>query len=255
MKITRPNANTKITTYDSLAEVKSVITNGKINENFKSRGTLSSEDTTRPEFHGTKNLDEALDLLAHGWVDKSQELEKKFQHHVSKEQTAVVRQKSVYDVVGGNCSVPRYLQGVPTNMVRQVRKPAKEKVRTINYNISYNCSVTVKEIEQKAIECLSYVKQLEDSGTRVNLNVYLLSSESYGSKVFGYIIPIKRSTERISIAKMSFALCNASMLRRIIFALFERDLDVPSSFVCGYGTPVRDKKKLQELFPGVEFFG
>ena len=254
MRITRPNNKIKATSFDNIQEMLNYIKTTPINEVFKSKwGGLAStrKESGISNWFGTKSFDEALELMKTGWTDKSKELEEKFTK-VVRQETTVTRQKSVYDVVGGNCSVPRYLQGAPTNMIRQVRKPVKEKVKTVNYNIGFNCSCTSEEITQKAIDCLSYVKQLEDSGTRVVLNVSWVTSR-YDSYL-GYSVCVKKSSERFSVSKMSFCLCHASMLRRIMFSLLERDPDATSDYVEGYGTSVRNKISLEKVFPDVEFF-
>ena len=257
MKITKPNKGTKITTFDSLQELVNHIRTGTVAEVFKIKPVQASEKEVshNDTWYQTRNLDEALELLKSGWTDKSKELEQKFADKVKKEATTVTRQKSVYDVVGGNCSVPRYLQGVPTAMVRQVRQPVKQKVLTVNYNISFPFSTSGDTIIEKAVDCLSYVKKLEDTGTRVNLNVYLVTKEPYsGNLIFGYVVPVKKSSERFSVSKMAFTLCHPSMLRRIMFACIERDADMTEDFVYGHGSPVKDTKELSKIFPDVEFF-
>ena len=257
MKITRPDKNTKVTTFDSIQELVNHTKTAEVTKTFKnSRTILMSEKTEdRGTWYQTYDLDEAMTLLRNGWTDKSKELEKKLDIQLNKEAAPAIRQKSVYDVVGGNASVPRYLQGVPTNMIRQVRKPVKEKVVTVNYNISYNFTITGDQIIQKAVDCLSYVKALEDKGTRVNLKVYLVSREPYGgSKTFAYEVTVKKSSERLSISKLAFTLCHPSMLRRIMVSCIERDPEVTSEFVDGYGKPVRDLSDLKKIFPNTEFF-
>lgn len=192
MKITRPTKTAKVTTFDSIQDMMNYIKVTPVTDTFKAKvGGVSSHRKDSGNWYATKDFDEALELMKTGWTDKSKELEEKFTK-VVRQQTTVTRQKSVYDVVGGNCSVPRYLQGVPTNMIRQVRKPVKEKVKTVNYNIGFNCRYTSAEITQKAINCLSYVKQLEDSGTRVALNISWTTSMP--GSFLGYSVCVKKSS-------------------------------------------------------------
>lgn len=257
MKISRPAKKTKTTTFSSLQELVSYIRTAPVNPVFNERSKLASsmEETGERKFYETRNMDEALDLLSKGWSDKSKELESMLHTELKKRNTQVSKQKSVYDVVGGNASVPRYLQGVPTNMIRQVRTPVKIPVKTINYNISFNYRVTPQEMVEKAIECLSYVNQIESQGTRVNVNVFLVSeSLSRDHTLLGYEVPVKKSNERFSLAKMTFVLCHASMLRRVMVACLERDPDATSGFVWGSGRPIRDTSTLAKVFPDTEFF-
>lgn len=257
MKISRPAKKTKTMSFNSIEDLVNYIKTAPVNPVFNERSELMSDklELGKRKFYGTEDMDEALDLLSRGWSDKSKELEGMLHTELQKRKTQVNRQKSVYDVVGGNCSVPRYLQGVPTNMIRQVRTPVKVPVKTINYNISFGFRVTPQEIVEKAVDCLSYVNQIESQGTRVNVNVFLVvESQNADHTLLGYEVPVKKSNERFSLAKMAFVLCHASMLRRIMVACLERDPDATSGFVWGYGTPIRSESTLAKVFPDTEFF-
>lgn len=247
------NMNVSLTEFTSLQDVENYIKNAPDVSLFK----IKSSQKDNKSWSGTSNFEEALNLLKTGWTDKSKELEDKLNKKLNKEATQVMRQKSVYDVVGGNCSVPRYLQGVPTSMIRQVRTPVKQKVVTVNYSIAFSSSVSAAEITNRAINCLSYVKHLEDTGVRVNLNVIWVVNE-YTDYV-GFIIPIKKSAERFSISKVAFCLCHPSMLRRIGFRLMEKeknllDMKYGDRFPCGYGHPVNKKADLSKIFPDTEVY-
>lgn len=253
MKITRPDKNTKTITFDSIQELVNYIDNTPITPAFSRHP--DSESTSDPKWYGTKNMAEARELLRTGWVDKSKEIEQKFNDKVKREASPAIRQRSVYDVVGGNASVPRYLQGVPTNMIRQVRQPVKEKIITVNYCCGYASKVTAEQIVKNAIDCLSYVNKLEKTGTRVNVNiVWLVHHIEDSNKRFAWVVPVKKSGERLSISKLAFTLCHPSMLRRIMFACLERDPEVPEFWRWTYGRPVRDKQIASEMVPNSEFF-
>ena len=247
------NMTISLSEFTSLQDVIQYI------ENTPDNGYLigSSRKTGKSSWYGTDTFEEALELMKNGWTDKSKELEEKLNKKLNKEPTQVTRQKSVYDVVGGNCSVPRYLQGVPTSMIRQVRTPVKQKVVTVNYSFTFSSEVTGQQITDWAVDCLSYVKHLEDTGVRVNLNIVRVTHEY--TDYLAQVIPVKKSTERLSIAKIAFCLCNPAMLRRIGFALLEKDENLPkmkhgAGFRWGYGSPVQDKTTLSKIFPDMEIY-
>lgn len=245
----------KITTFDSVVEMRKYLDENPIRSEFeRRRGGPASIRTAsdKTKWCGSKSWNEALGLLTNGWSEKAKELETKMSHRIAQENNTTIRQKSVYDVVGGNCSVPRYLQGVPTSMIRQVRTPVKQKTATLNYNISYNCDVTADEITNNALDCLMEVKRLEDSGTRVNLNVVWVTEKN--RQTFAWVIPVKKTSERLSLAKVAFMLCHPSMLRRIAFGLLERETEANSMFVDGYGHSIRDEYTLKDVFPDTKFF-
>ena len=222
----------------------------------------ASHRTGDKDWAGTSTFDEALNLMKNGWTDKSKELEGELKkpNKEAQETVQVTRQRSVYDVVGGNCSVPRYLQGVPTSMIRQVRAVQdvkKQKIMTVNYSIGFNSCVTGQQITNNAVKCLTYVRRLEEQGIRVNLNIVWVSYE-YTDYV-AFLIPVKKSSERMSIAKAAFCLCNPAMLRRIGFALMEKDKNLREmkygeDFKYGYGKSTADKEKLGKIFPDMEIY-
>lgn len=245
------DTKTNIMEFSSIQELCEYISTDKYNTVFSSSSSRCSDEKNY-SFCQTESLSEAVSILKTGWSEKAKEIESKLSETL-KEATPVNRQKSVYDVVGGNCSVPRYLQGVPTSMIRQTRVPVKQKVVTINKNISYACLVSADQIVAMCIECLQHVKALEDAGTRVNINIYCTSEVN--DQTIGMRLPIKKSSERLNLTKIAFPVAHPSMLRRVFFSFMEHYDKVTSpSFIYGYGTPVRDKDRLKSMFPNEEFF-
>lgn len=130
------------------------------------------------------------------------------------------RQKAFYDVVGFQASVPRYLQGLPTNMVNSHPVQKQEKTITIVKHIGYIGDVTAAEIIENSAKALTILNQIEKMGIRCNLDIYSPASDPdvYGN--YGNIrIRIKNATERLAIGQLAFPLANSDMLRRFIFGL------------------------------------
>ena len=120
-----------------------------------------------------------------------------------------------YDVVGYQASVPRYLQGLPTNMINNRPVQKQEKVITIIKHIGYLSDVTTAQIVENSAKALTVLSQLEKRGIRCNLDIY---SPAETLKGIGIIrIRIKTASERLSIGKLAFPLANPDMLRRFVF--------------------------------------
>lgn len=126
------------------------------------------------------------------------------------------RQKMFYDVVGYQASVPRYLQGLPQNMINSKPIQKKEKIITIVKHIGYLADVTSDEIIRNSAKALAILNKIEQTGIRCNLDVYSPARE-IGTGIIR--IRIKNANERLSIGKLAFPLANPDMLRRYIFAL------------------------------------
>lgn len=210
-------------TYDSLFDVfkqleekKELLKNSNGCWNDKKQGY----DYT---FYYYKSFDEALEHLKSGWEDGAKKIfDNLSKKYISDNKTKMV---SKYDVVGFQASVPRYLQGIPTNMINQKRVPNKQKVITIVKHVGFLGNVSETEIIENSVKALAIVKKIEEQGIRCNVDV-ISPVKNNGVKV-AIRIRIKNSSERLNIGKLAFAIANPDMLRRIIFALRY------SAFECG----------------------
>ena len=132
--------NMHMAEFSSLGEFYKYICDTPFNEPFR-WASHSSVKTGNANWAGTNNFEEAVELMKNGWQDMSQKLTKMLGAK-TKNFDIGTKQKSVYDVAGFQCSVPRYLQGVPTSMINKKNVPAKQKVITITKIGAYNMGVT-----------------------------------------------------------------------------------------------------------------
>ena len=228
--------------FNSLGEFYKFVSETK--ENLVFMGKPLSSKTRDKKFTGTKSFEEAVELMKNGWDEGAKNLEGKLQAKL-KTLKPKTTQRSKYDVVGGNCSVPRYLQGVPTNMVNKKPVVQKTKVVTINKSIAYNAFVTTEQIIEESIKALIIVYEIEAAGTRVNLNIIVESRE--GNEIAAFTVRIKSANERLNVSKLAFPLVHPSMLRRWLEV---SPLVTNPSFNYGYGSAVDEKESRQYLPKG-----
>lgn len=236
--IRKTEGNTYITEFMNITELVHFIETNKPYEELKkyreegSKYCFDSDNTGTKYIQNvrTNNFEEAKDLLLHGWEHGTKEIKAKVE---AKETGISTKQKSVYDVVGYQASVPRYLHGIPTNMVNKVNVKQKNKVITINKCASYSWKTKPQDIINESVKVLQLINRLEKQGYRVNLNVV------FGTKAKNNTITkvrIKNSSQRLNIKQVAFPLVHPSMLRRIIFAVWERQEENNNdSFKWGYG--------------------
>jgi len=230
--------------FSSINEFYKFITTESVNEVFKQRKEILASQRFGTSWEGTETFEEAADLMLNGWSEMAKKLEGKLQAKIKNVSTTKTR-KTVYDVVGGNCSVPRYLQGIPTNMINQKTAIKRQPVVTINKNISYAAVVSSEKIIQESIKAFEIVRRIEAGGTRVNLNIAWSSQDSHNNSFskerFIVTIRIKNAGERLNISKMAFPLVHPSMLRRLSFRWLEvNKLITCMSFNGGYGYAKED---------------
>lgn len=236
--IRKIDGNVYVTEFTTITELVQFIKTNKPNKvlkkySFEDDCEIFDSDKKSEHFiknTKTKDYAEAEDLLLHGWEHGVREIKNKVE---AKETGMSLKQKSVYDVVGFQASVPRYLQGIPNNMVNKTNIKQKNKVITINKCATYNWGTHPKVIIEESVKVLQLINRLEKQGYRVNLNVIFATSRR---NITVTKIRIKSSSQRLNIKQVAFPLCHPSMLRRIIFAVWERQEENNyESFKKGYG--------------------
>lgn len=234
--------------YDSLNEFYKYICDTPFNNAFRwaRHGSVDNDKS----FTHTDSFEEAVDLMKNGWTDMAQKLTKKLKD-IETEMVPMTKRKSVYDVAGYQCSVPRYLNGIPTSMIRTINAPAKQKVVNLVKSIDYSGSVSVDKMLEESIKAMQIVKKLENQGYRINLDIMLGSTQSYD----GFIIRIriKNASERLNISKLAFPLVHPSMLRRLLFRWIEVYPKITKEYVSGYGRPLSNEDGRKAINKGEIF--
>ncbi len=228
---------TYITEYSSLSEFIIDINALPNNRFFTDRHSSQRIEKEGRNWYGTTDYQQATYMLTHGWDSAAQKMATKVKMNQSV--AAVSRSsKPAYGVVGSQASVPRYLQGIPTNMISRQTTYSKQKVVTITKGISYNSGWTPSQILEECIKALQIIQSMENGGQRVRLNVMLaVSCES--NRKYNHIckICLKQPDERLNISKMSFALAHPSMLRRFFLKWIEVDPFAEHDVGDVYGIP------------------
>lgn len=208
--------------FESINEVVRFI---KEHEHTKEYENYNSSVDGSYNFTKTHSYEEAEDLLLHGWESMAKEL--KTDLKAFKAPTKAYS-KPAYGMVGYQASVPRYLQGIPQNMIYKKQEMRKEKIVNINKSFNYSWRVDSEQIKQESLKVLDLVNQIESTGTRTNLYISFITCGQYGENAYKdnkYVcikIKIKSSRQRLNLKQMAFPLAHPSMFRRITFALIER---------------------------------
>lgn len=215
--------------YNSISEFVQTINSRSQNPNI----ITNASETGTYRFTGTNDYKEAEKLLLHGWTEESEKLNKMLKLKAIKEKSV----KNTYDVAGFQCSVPRYLQGIPTNMINQKVVTKKQKVITISKNISYSSKISKQMIEEESVKVLQLVNNLEKQGYRVIINAILISISRKDDIILCNKVRIKNESERLNLSKVSFPMVHPSYLRRILFKWIETFEYTTKPFDESYGLP------------------
>lgn len=235
---------TMIREFSSIGELLEFLTNTPSNGKYP--GDSNDKDKSAERFTMTKTFDEAFSLLLKGWTHASEKMTNALK--TRPQPAPIKRQRSVYSVAGHTASVPRYLQGIPTNMVSSVPDRRKQPVVVINHSICYASRWKAEDIMEEGIKALQVVQAIEASNRNVKLNIICISKDDEYKR--GFKVTIKQPGERLNISKMAFPLAHPSMLRRMFFRYMEVEPDMPRQFFA-YGHPCNsecEKFYPEELF-------
>lgn len=220
--------------YESMSEFTDHINHDKLHSYFDKNKPQS--ETLPFNFTQTNSFNEAVTLFSNGWTEKATELQKKLEASKIKNLSAGSTVKNFYSVSGFQASVPRYLQGIPENMINSKKVVNKQKVITFNKAISYSAGVSANQILEESVKALTIIAKIESQGVRCNLNVVQASHEGDHTEIIK--VRIKSANERLNISKVAFPMVHPSMLRRLMFRAIEISNTVQSDFFYGYGHPL-----------------
>lgn len=230
MYLRQIDSKTLIREFDSIGELVSFLDTTPANGKYDNHSKTNSH-----EFTHTRSYKEAMELLLRGWTEAANKMTRALK--TLPQPALAKRQKSVYSVAGHTASVPRYLQGVPTNMIASVPDRRKQPVVVINHSIAYSGWWKAENILNEGIKALQVVQAIEASNRNVKLNIICISED--GNQKRGFKVCIKQPGERLNIAKMAFPLAHPSMLRRMYFKYMEVEPEMPFYF-SGYGRPCNE---------------
>ena len=233
-------------TYDyylELDDVTEIIKTFKRNLAFFHVHTLSSEETRG--FSGTKDMAEALSLMRNGCPEIAKTLEAAVHAEKIKNNTSNLQSKPAYGIQGYQASTPRYLQGLPDSMVFTKRVAVKNKIVTIDKDVTYSSCISQEQIIKESVKALEIVRKIEACGKKVQLNV--IYGVSTKTQIIKFHVTVKRANERLNIAKLAYTMVHPSMERRMMFALLERLPDITDErFTIGYGHILDDNEMKTE---------
>lgn len=231
-----------ITLYNDISELKKYITTKPHKSGRNKESDKNDEDWT-----GTKNFDEAINLLTYG-DDKlfKKVLEKKKNLKIDN-LLADIKNKMRYEnkPYGYIPNVPAYLTGNPMNMINREENEISHKILNIFLDVSISGGTNKEVIITNGILYLSVIDLLEKAGYRCNLYSGT-SSTTWGDGNFHMYARVKTDKEPLNIKKICFTIAHPSWLRRIYFRWAEV-FDNPADITGGYGRNLDKDKAIEDL--------
>jgi len=211
-------------------------------------GRCNSSDEEDYGFYGTKNFNEALELLKYG--------DEKLYEKVKEERAKIkidnllgkASNKRVYfnNVCGYIPNVPNYLIGSPLSMIDMKKVESSQRIVNIFLNIRVCGGVDANDVIKIGTKYLSVIDLIEKSGYRCNLYSGVANASGYTDRHSCLMTRIKTDREPLNIKKICFAVANPSMQRRIKFRWQEVNDDSHDFSHDGYGGP-ENQSYIEEL--------
>tara|TARA_R110002020_G_scaffold20319_1_gene69403 strand:+ start:875 stop:1840 length:966 start_codon:yes stop_codon:yes gene_type:complete len=138
----------------------------------------------------------------------------------------------IYDVAGAIPSVPTYLSGDPASMMDLTPVPTKPSCR-VSVEVSTPWFVSDKAIYNRGCAILSVIEGIERQGIHVELSAIISSVDK--DRLFAVTLPVREMGEAYDLDKLAYFLCCPGPLRRLGFAIVERDEILQKYTHKGYG--------------------
>ncbi len=205
-------------------------------------GRNESRNATNPSWYGTTNWQETMDLALRGWPEGLRKIKDQvniLERFMSPRQP---RKELVYAVQGpGILDFNRYQQGRPDSWVVREDVDVQDGQSTVIvplvFNLSTSSGVSPETMFRRGATICALIDILEHSRTRVE--VMAVEHADYGRGTYTWKVILKKAQDHLDMDRMAFALCNASVLRRLMFSLSEQH--VPN-LPLGYGSPATWKE-------------
>lgn len=226
--------------YQSVAELSAALDTMPIKEAWKKDTIFSNTEKWLKDWCGETPTD-ARKKFDTGDIDNARKI--KAEGEILNEAKGGMMPKIELGVYGCIPSVPNYLRGVPTNMMRVVREPRRNPVIDIFVENSIYDGIDTKKVAQKAAIIANVITATEMAGVRVNLWTVNTADDCSGDK-YACIVKIKDAQSPLNLLNIAFPCCNRAMHRSIFLMWLERMSDKRLS---GYGRPMKGKEVEKEF--------
>lgn len=197
--------------YESVAELYNALRNAeplKVWKDSFERVRKDMSDKKCKNFAGC-TFAEAFELLDKGDAKRAAMI--KSEGEILNEAQGGTMPKIEVGVYGCIPSVPNYLRGVPTNMMRVVREPRHNPIIDVYVDTGISYGVKCKESAIAAAKIANVITAVEMSGVRVNL--YAVFGTKDKGDAAGFAVKIKEASSPLNLLNIAFPMTNPAFCR------------------------------------------
>lgn len=195
----------------------------------RSSRSQSSEAT---RWSGSESLKEAIYHARHGW-DKGLVRMNTIVDEFHRQTRWTAEKATDMDVAGSHPDVPMFLSGDPANMINtgDVGRKVKPLIHII-VNRSASCGCSENSIFNFGAAMMVCIDQIEAAGIRVELEFVIPSDEQPETILW---CTVKKAQEIMEKNRIAFAMAHPSLLRRLVFSIYEQWGELYEHYNGGYG--------------------
>lgn len=211
--------------------------------------TNDSSVTGKAPFCGGATWLENAKLARHGWPE-GEKMVAKFRSELALDLPVLERHDEFQPILseeGDDVMVDRYLDGETdcwhgwqNNEVQREGKIVK-----LQYDIAASAAVPASTLQTRGAGACALIDALESSGYRVEVEIMMHSNGTGGGEQ-RFKVTLKRPEQDLDLARLAYALCHPSVLRRLWFRLGEQLNPEQFRDYYGYGYGVIKTPPLSE---------
>lgn len=228
--------------YESVAELSNALRNAEPLQVWKDSWERVRKNMSDKECKGFAGCTfaEAFELLDKGDAKRAAMI--KAEGEILNEAQGGTMPKIEVGVYGCIPSVPNYLRGVPTNMMRVVREPRRNPIIDVYVDTGISYSTKLKEAAIAAAKIANVITAVEMSGVRINL--YTVFGTKECNDAAGFAVKIKEANAPLNLLNIAFPMTNSAFCRVVSLHWQECNSDK----VWGGHGNLMSAKKIAETF-------
>lgn len=169
------------------------------------------------DFNGYTSFDEACRMAANGWDAVAAEVQAAVSYAGDVPELA-----PVWDVAGDEVDIPRYLDGIPENMVSYPYQPARRPVVTVYVPVSFSWQNDAEQVKRFGLAVVGGIEALRLSGHTVRVVGILTSGgDTDSTPVRIDTIDLADTRYAYDATQLMFAIAHPSMFRQVGFRVVD----------------------------------
>lgn len=192
------------------------------------RGSSSTEPRNAYSWDLGASWSDCLRMAREGWAAGAQRLHEGLAAVLP---PTTSHTKLNHSVAGHYADVPKYLTGLPDNMITRGKVRGQAPVVSIVVSLTASGSVDASHYANFGAAMVAVIDKLEAAGRRVDLYVAFPNAMNYTRAIVGW--KVKEAGEHVDLGALAFSLAHPAAYRRFGFGLWERT--GAANYTVGYG--------------------